>query len=383
MNLLEPSRRGAVASVTIAMLSGCGSASLAGGVPPSSLSSAASVPQWQSKNLARPACGKPRPDRVQCYALILSTKVQRDVAGWAPADFQARYDLPSQTQGAGQIVAIVDAYDNPNAASDLSAYRTQFGLGTANFTKYNQQGQTSNYPSGSSGWGVEIDLDVQMASAVCPLCTIYLVEANSSDSSDLEAAESEAVKLGAHIISNSWGCGNSVSCLETKYFNKPGVLYLAATGDSGVGQVTAPAAFDDVAAVGGTVLSKNGSQYSETVWSGAGGGCATTIHKPRWQHDKICAGRAVGDGSAVAWQVAEYDSYGYGGWFTVGGTSAASPLMAGMFGLAGNATQQKGGRTFWNRKHHKHLFDVCGSSCLFSTYSYEGGWGSPNGIGAL
>ncbi len=309
--------------------------------------------------------------------------MERDVAGWAPADFQARYKLPSSTKGAGQIVAIVDAYDNPNVASDLAVYRSQFGLGTGSFTKYNQKGQTSNYPSGSVGWGVEIDLDVQMASATCPLCTVYLVEANSSNSSDLQTAEDEAVKLGAHIISNSWGCGNSVTCLDKKHFSKPGVEYLASTGDSGLGQVTAPAAFDDVAAIGGTVLAKSGSKYSESLWDGAGGGCATTIHKPKWQHDTFCSGRAVGDASAVAWQVAEYNTYGYGGWFTVGGTSVSSPLLAGVFGLAGNAAAQKGGRTFWNRKHHKHLNNVCTPSCLFKSYSYEGGWGSPNGIGAF
>ncbi|HEX3672029.1 MAG TPA: S8 family serine peptidase, partial [Candidatus Cybelea sp.] len=284
--------------------------------------------------------------------------------------------------GSGQIVAIVDAYDNPNVATDMAAYRSEFALPTGNFTKYNQEGQTSNYPSGSLGWGVEIDLDVQMVSATCPLCTIYLVEANSSNSSDLEAAEDQAVKLGAHIISNSWGCGNSVTCLSKKHFDKKGILYLASTGDSGLGQVTAPAAFDDVAAIGGTMLSKSGSKYSESLWTGAGGGCATTIPKPKWQHDSFCSGRAVGDASAVAWQVAEYDSYGYGGWITIGGTSVSSPLTGGVFGLAGNATTQMGGRTFWNRKHHKDLYNVCQPSCLHKSYSYEGGWGSPDGIGA-
>ena len=81
--------------------------------------------------------------------------------------------------------------------------------------------------------------------------------------------------------------------------------------------------------------------------------------------------------------VAEYDSYGYGGWLMSGGTSVSAPLLAGVFGLAGNATQQKGGRTFWESKHHKDLYDVCAGSCLFSTYSYGGGWGSPDGIAAL
>jgi len=138
------------------------------------------------------------------------------VAGWAPSDFQNRYNLPSSTKGSGQIVAIVDAYDNHNVASDLMAYRSEFGLGTVNFSKYNQEGQQSNYPSGSVGWGLEIDLDVEMVSATCPLCTIYLIEANSADSSDLEAAEVEAVKLSAHIVSNSWICYGSLNCVDRR-----------------------------------------------------------------------------------------------------------------------------------------------------------------------
>ena len=256
-------------------------------------------------------------------------------------------------------------------------------LGTAAFSKYNQEGQQSNYPQGSVGWGVEIDLDVEMVSASCPLCTIYLIEANSSASSDLEAAEVEAVKLGAHIVSNSWGCPGSVDCVDKSDFSTPGVEYLASNGDSGYGELSAPAALDSVAAIGGTVLSKSGSQYSEQLWDGAGGGCATTIKKPKWQHDKVCSGRAIGDAAGVAWSVAEYDSYGYGGWFTVGGTSVSSPLLAGIFGVAGNASKQDGGRTFWSKKHHKDLWTLCTSNCLFKTYTYQGGWGSPDGIGAF
>ncbi|HYL26936.1 MAG TPA: peptidase S8, partial [Candidatus Nitrosotalea sp.] len=123
--------------------------------------------------------------------------------------------------------------------------------------------------------------------------------------------------------------------------------------------------------------------YSESIWGSSGGGCAKQIHKPKWQHGSFCKGRAIADASAVAWNVAEYDSYNYGGWFTIGGTSVSTPLLAGIFGLAGNASKQLGGRTFWQRKHHRDLYDVCGSSCIYQTYSYQGGWGSPNGIGAF
>ena len=319
-----------------------------------------------------------------CLALVESESSANPlVAGWGPPNFQARYNLPSTTKGSGRIVALVDAYDNPNVASDVAAYRSKFGLGSATFYKYNQDGQQGHYPEANEGWGLESDLDAEMVSATCPLCTIYLVEANSAAGTDLSAAEAEAVKLGARIVTNSWSCAQSSSCISQRGFSHKGVIYLASNGDSGSIAFALPAAFASVAAVGGTVLSESGSQYSESIWPGSGGGCDTQIKKPKWQHDAVCSGRAVGDAAAVAWDVAEYDSYGYSGWFTVGGTSVSAPLLAGIFGLAGNATKQDGGRTFWQNSHRRYLYDVCGSLCLFSTYSYLGGWGSPDGIGAF
>jgi len=366
----------ASAAAVVAMLGAC-----SGAQPP--LTATPPSPQWESSRSARRACAKAPPGRAECLVLVLNAGMQPDVSGWGPPDIQAAYDLPSSTKGSGEIVAVVDAYDNPNVASDLAKYRAQYGLGTASFYKYNQTGQQSNYPAGSTGWGVEIDLDAEMVSASCPLCTIYLIEANSADSSDLQAAEKEAVKLGAHIVSNSWICYGSDNCVDKSDFDAPGVIYLASAGDDGSNKGGAPMAFDSVAAIGGTVLSKNGSQYSEMPWSSSGGGCLTGVKRPKWQHDTFCKYRSANDASAVASGVAEYDSYGEAGWISVGGTSVSAPILAGVFGLAGNPTKQDGGRTFWQKAHHQYLHDICGGSCLSSTYSYAGGWGSPDGIGAF
>lgn len=269
------------------------------------------------------------------------------VAGWAPSDLQKRYNLPSSTKGSGQIVAIVDAYDNPNVASDLATYRTEFGLGTANFTKYNQDGQTSNYPSGNFSWGVNKDQEVEMVSAACPKCTIYLIEANTSNGGDLQAAEVEAVKLGAHIVTNGYTCPGSVRCLDSSDFDTPGVVYLASSGTDGYNKAGAPAAFASVVSVGGTVLSKSDSTYRETVWADSEGGCATGVAKPSWQHDPDCTSRTISDIAAVAAGVATYDSYGYGGWAVGSGTDISAALNAGVFGLAGNASSQNAAEKFW------------------------------------
>ncbi len=385
-----------VAALAIAACSGGSSMPTTAGLPGTSQSGAGHfVPEWKAKNLAHQVCPNEGPRFGECMVLFARSNVSPDVAGWAPIDFQTRYALPSGTKGAGQIVAIVDAYDNPNIASDLSTYRTNFSLGTATFTKYNQVGQQSNYPVGNHGWGLEEDLDVQMVSAVCPKCTIYLIEANSNQTSDLDTAEKEAVTLGAHIISNSWGCFGSNSCVDSSAFDTPGVIYLASAGDSGYG-TQAPAALGSVVSVGGTVLSKTGSTYSETTWNGTGSGCATGVTKPSWQHDSGCTFRTMNDISAVAFNAAEYDSYGYGGWITVGGTSVASPMMGGVFGLAQNASTQTDAKKFWtqSKRRYKHdLHDIttgangsCSPSYLCKAGpGYDGptGWGTPHGVGAF
>ncbi|MGA9273156.1 MAG: S8 family serine peptidase, partial [Candidatus Cybelea sp.] len=346
------------------------------------------------------------PGKVQCQVLILNKSAQHDVPGWGARDIEAAYDLPSTTKGSGQIVAVVDDYDNPNVASDLAVYRKHYGLPKAKFYKYNQDGQQSNYPKGDAAWGVEIDLDVDMVSASCPNCTIYLVEANSNDASDTETAETEAVKLGAHITSNSFECYSSLDCGDpnyASYFDTPGVTYVAAAGDDGYG-AGAPMAFASVVSAGGTVLSKSGSTYSEVVWPDTGGGCVFAIAKPSWQHDPSCSGRTANDVAAVAFDLAAYDTYGgYSGWGIYGGTSAATPIVAGAFALAGNDSKQDGGKTFWTLKGKKRQKDLhvisngndgcppsLGGSYLctagtaqFGTYSGPTGWGTPNGVGAF
>lgn len=362
----------------------------------------ASMPEWLLTGSAKAACTGSRVGRAQCDVLIERGGVHPAVAGLTPANIEGAYSLPSSTNGSGQIVAIVDAYDNPDVASDLAHYRSNFGLPAANFRKYNQNGQQSNYPSGDTGWGVEIDLDVQMVSATCPLCTIYLIEANSSSWSDLQTAEAQAVSLGATIVTNSYsGSGGSESS-----YNTPGITYVASSGDNGYG-LYQPATFQAVVAAGGTVLTarRNGT-YKEVIWVDSGGGCSSTNEpKPSWQTDPDCSHRTGSDASAVATNVAEYDSYGEGGWFTVAGTSISSPVLAGVFGLAGNATSQDGGKNLWTLnpsqlQNDLHAITAGGkmNGCptnvrrtylckagtgQFGQFSGASGWGSPNGIGAF
>lgn len=383
------------------MLAACGGGQSAVGPAAPPLSQTA-----ERNGLARAACpeaaGAPT-----CSALVESRSgISPAVAGWAPSDFQAAYNLPSSTKGSGQIVAIVDAYDDPNVASDLAAYGTEFGLGTANFTKYNQKGQTSNYPPGNEDWGFNKTTEVDMVSAVCPLCTIYLIEANNTDARNFEKAEVEAAKLGAHIVMNGWSCPGSLNCVDHSRYDTRGVVNVVSSGTDGYNENGAPAVFASVVSVGGTMLSKTTSGYSESVWHDTTAGCSNNggsgagITKPSWQHDPDCAYRTDADVSAVADNVAIYDTYGYGGWRIAGGTTASAALIAGVFGLAGNASSQKAAKNFWamsTKRRNKELHYIstgsdgsCGDEYLceagtnqFGTYSGPAGWGTPNGIGAF
>lgn len=358
------------------------------------------------------ACPDARAGEAQCLALIRTgPQIGPDGGagpggGFTPAQLQAAYNLPSASKGSGQLVAIVDAYDDPNVASDLAFYRSYFGLPAANFTKYNQNGQTGNYPEGNAAWAIEESLDVDMVSATCPNCSIDLIEANSQNTPDLETAVTEAVTLGAHIVSNSYGCTDGPSCaFEEKYYNAKGVTYIAASGDFGyTGNTLVPAALGSVISAGGTSLyvdTKTARGFRETAWLGTGSVCSTE-KKPTWQHDPGCSYRTGNDVASVsdpATGVAVYDTYDVGGWRVIGGTSTAAPFLSGIFGLAGNASSQRGGETFWKKEHQgkNDLFHItkgyngsCSPTylCTDGTHEYRDyggptGWGTPNGVGAF
>ena len=205
----------------------------------------------------------------------------------------------------------------------------------------NQSGGTS-LPGNNTSWSEEISLDLDMVSATCPSCHILLVEASSASMSNLGAAVNYAA-LHAQVISNSYGASasSSDSSYNSLYFDHPGVVITASAGDSGYG-AEYPASSPYVTAVGGTTLTTSNSTrgWSETVWSGTGSGCSTYDQNPGWQPTTLCSGRTVADVAADAnpsTGVAVYDTYGQTGWLVFGGTSVASPIIASIYALAGNA----------------------------------------------
>ncbi len=336
-------------------------------------------------------------------------------AGWTACNLESAYGVKQavKTDGNGNVVAIVEAYDDPNAESDLAMYRSKEKLPactTANgcFEKVNQTGQTSNYPSTNGGsWAGETALDTQMVSAICPLCHILLVEANSSGFGDLTAAEDEAATLGAHVISNSWGSGEFDG--ETSYdtsLDHPGVDITYSSGDGSYqGGVQYPSASPYVTSVGGTQLkpATNARAWKETAWvtkgstpptQGSGSGCSSFEPKPTWQSDAGCSNRMTADVSAVAANVIFYQSYATArGWYFGFGTSVSSPIIAGMYGLANNQPTFTVAASAAYAAPSTDLFDIVKGSegTCTPTYfcqagpGYDGptGLGTPDGFGAF
>ncbi|MBV8117132.1 MAG: peptidase S8 [Candidatus Eremiobacteraeota bacterium] len=298
------------------------------------------------------------------------------VPGYHPSDLQTAYGL---TGAGATTVAIVDAYDDPSAEADLAIYRTTFGLGTCSssngcFRKVDEHGGTA-YPAFNMGWSEEIAIDVEMVSAICPHCSILLVEANSPSFDDLVAAVDTAVAQGARIISNSYYAPEwSGETAYDTHYNHPGVAMTVSSGDEKYASY--PAVSPYVTSVGGTILSKNSAgQFAQIPWSYTGHGCSAHEPRPSWQSGLTsCPTRAGVDVTAVADPqsgVSMFDAVA-GGWLVAGGTSVGAPIIAGAYALAGN-----GATTPYVYAHRSSL------RAIGRTFGIYTGLGSPNGIGAF
>jgi len=364
----------------------------------------------QTVSQGLPACQNKGPGHATCPATISLLQLlirildppTSALAGLQPSMLQQMYALPA-SGASNQTVAIVVAYDDPAAESDLAVYRSEFGLPacTSNngcFSKITGNGGAA-LPPVDYGWAVEASLDVDTVSAACPECKIMLVEAASDLIPDLAQAVDTAVADGATEVSNSYGAAEAADNVTyDSYYHHPGVPITAAAGDNGFG-VQFPASSQYVTAVGGSQLVQAaGAVLSETAWSGTGGGCSQFIPKPAWQHDAGCPNRTLNDISVIAdpnQGLAVYDSIlngpGNGGWSEIGGTSIGAPLVAAMYALSGSAQSVNDASGMYAAK--SGLFDIelgangtCTPVYLCSAgIGYDGptGLGVPYGLAAF
>ncbi|HEX3095557.1 MAG TPA: S53 family peptidase [Patescibacteria group bacterium] len=375
----------------------------------------------QEKEKNKKVCDIDSDTLVSCHARVVvdaqgQPKAAQLPAGLSPAQMRSAYNVANISLAAAtnRTVAIVDAYDDPNAFADLTTYSQTFGIaptinqcaastGTAAapcFQKVNQTG-TTKMPATNAGWALEISLDVQTVRAICPQCNILLVEANSASYTDLMTAVDRAVSMGAKVVSNSYGSSefNTEASFDS-HFNKPGVAFTVSSGDNGFG-AQYPAASRYVTAVGGTTLNMSGlTRLSETAWSGAGSGCSLYEALVTGQTaDATCAKRKISDVSAVAdpaTGAAVYDTVRYSGksgWFKVGGTSLAAPLIASIYALAGPTGYASIPANSLPYANFNSLNDVltgnngtcAGTYLCTAKIGYDGptGMGTPNGLGAF
>ncbi|HEX3999676.1 MAG TPA: fibronectin type III domain-containing protein [Pirellulales bacterium] len=275
-------------------------------------------------------------------------------SGYTPAEIRTAYGFSSTASfgsaaanGAGETIAIIDAYNDPNIASDLATFDSAYGIAAPPSFKVVNESGGSTLPStdSSAGWEVEESLDVEWAHAIAPGANIILVEASSDSDTNLFAAVNYARNLSSvSVISMSWGSDDSTAdtandqALSSEYLVTPsghqGITFVASTGDEGVANF--PAESPNVLAVGGTdvYLNSNNTISSETAWepqtsdgttySGGGG-----VSKEFSGRDVPDVSYDAGVGYAV------YDSFdGTGGWIDVGGTSAGAPQWAALIAIA-------------------------------------------------
>lgn len=382
--------------------------------------------RWAHSTTPVPLCAAPAPGHPECLAIgrKASAPAVRPHApgynapgatfqGYQPADLQAAYGTAGSS--ATPLVAIVDAYDDPSAETDLGTYRSTFGLPactTANgcFTKVDQNGGTTYPPTdgqGANGWMGETALDLDAVSAVCPTCHILLVEAN--DDTTLDAAAHEATVLGATYVSMSWGTDEAdlsaadipaLQALDALDYSAPGVTYVAASGDESYtyqgkpgGGLNWPASSPHVVAAGGVSLHRDPSTgaFSDAAWSGGGSGCSQAEPAQPWQQSTaavhaVCPeGRAAVDVSADADPDTGLLSYVAGTWDVAGGTSLATPLLTALYALTRETAGSSTGAVQANEyAHAARLLDVttgstgaCGDAlCVART-----GWDGPTGLG--
>lgn len=312
--------------------------------------------------------------------------------------------------GGSRTIAIVDAYDDPNAANDLAQFSNQFGLPAANFEVVYATGSApAQDPTG--GWEGEESLDIEMAHAMAPGAAIVLVEATSNSNADLYYAVTVAsgiVSNGGGEVSMGWGSPEyeDEASYDSALFATPGVVYVASTGD--VSGTEYPSVSPNVVAAGGSIVRRNpfnGNLQGQGVWQQAGGGPSLFEARPSFQNAVKGAFPALvrdfrgvpdlsfdSDPNSGVWV---YDSFpmsdapsgGVEGsnWYIYGGTSVAAPALAGIFNAANHFSASSAlelSKIYTHRMYPTQYLDLNSGNCgPYDGFSAAAGWDYCTGVG--
>jgi subtilase family serine protease len=357
---------------------------------------------------------------------------------YGPYDLGKIYNFPTNLDGRGQTIIIVDAYGSPTIAADLATFDDYFGIrAPKSFTIINVPGTGVTGSGDLAGWGLETSLDVQYAHAMSPGANIVLAVSATDNNYDLNAAEAKVFpKYPGAIVSQSFGDWETDATAGTSFADQHkifkaatrlGDTLLAGSGDWGAtwtpitGTTTPalasyPASDPLVTSVGGTQgnpypggLEVAGAYGGEATWNepqfnlATGGAPSVLFRAPSWQRGVTgyptrttpdVAYNAAIDGGVVVFQSPDV--------WVVGGTSCGSPQWASIFamvnqvrashgqdalGFANAALYRLAERQY--RSGHGPVFfhDITlGNNALDSTigfsakpgYDLTTGWGTPN-----
>ena len=359
--------------------------------------------------------------------------------GYGANDLETAYHLPAAAStGANGTIAIIDAGAYPNLESDLAVYRSQYGLPACTTASgclkiMDLHGGPPLPPSTDilgqfeeEDVAVETSLDMDMASAACPGCKLVEIQIPVGDAfvpddqpdldgamADFGTAVNQAATQGAGSVSMSYQypSDTTVEFGQTgRDLFHPGMAVLASSGDGGFeGNLHTgwPQNLPWVTSVGGTSLfatNTAGTAFSQTAWSGAGSGCETDLPAAIGQPPAdaaFCGGhRANSDVSAVAdpaTGVAVYDTYAPAtgqplNWIVVGGTSASSPFIAGLYARGGHVSQVIGPNTIYTARKGAFTDVKLGQNAPTNGCQSLGapvqlcqsgsGWDGPTGVGS-
>jgi kumamolisin len=359
-----------------------------------------------------------------------------------PASLACHYGLAAEAPGASPNcnpgvtatnvtggswrIALIDAYTDPSASADLAGFAAQFGLPLAAGQLTIVQATTAAASCSSvgpdptgGGWEVESTLDIEMAHAMAPNATLFLVQACSSDETDLQQAilvannlvkcknaeinptthvlgTCPASSIGKGEVSMSWGGGeypsetgaDNCAGLDDSCFTAPGIVYFAAAGDSP--GVEYPSVSPNVVGVGGTSLRRNattGDYEAEAPWVDTGGGISVYEGLPAYQTSiggLLEFARGVPD---VAFDADPYTGvwvYFDGSWGVVGGTSVAAPAVAGIVNKASGFAVSSAAELEIMYAAASGFRDIKSGFCgLYMGFSGTAGWDFCTGLGAV
>lgn len=339
---------------------------------------------------ARPSMSNPQPPEGAETPGSLACVYQL-VEGPKGCPITTSTNVPTGGWGA---VAIVDAGDYPSAVSDLHTFSSQFGIPDADFeVVYSNGHKPPVYPD----WEVEEALDIEWAHAMAPNAKLYLVESKLCMSGGcntdpywqaVTVAGRLVAEAGGGVVSMSWGDPEvSTETTWDKYFRAKGVVYFAASGDSGIGVSIYPGASPNVVSVGGTYFERNSitGDFITEVYGGGGGDLSPYEPRPAYQdgiQDIVGSHRGYPDIGSDFCCAAIYLQ----GWGSVGGTSWGTPTMAGTVNAAGHKKMSTKEELTWiynqyaNSKHfyNREFFDITtGDSHCTTGWDLCAGVGSP------